>query len=374
VGTNYPNSYVYKPWHLTLCIIAQLVVVALINMYAFRTVPYMELFAGALHIILWIIFVPVLLALSPKPYSTASFVFTNKQVNSGWPNSAISWNLGLLVPAWGFIGFDGVNHMSEEVRRAKHAVPRAMVYSILLNGILAYAIVMVLLFSIGDQTEVLDSYYPIIPLCINAAGPRGGTAMVVGLLVVTFFVVVASLASVSRITWAWARDGGLPKYFAKIHPKHRVPIRSLWLPCTIVTCLSLFTVGNTATTTVFSAFTALSSLGLYTSYIIALSCIIHARLTGRLGSSPSNPVRLGEWKLPRGLGLPLNIYALVWTIYLTIWLPFPTTIPVTGTGMNYAGPIYVAVVCAAVAYWFGWGKENWGGLDRRAIENVEMHD
>lgn len=370
VTTNYPDTYVYKPWHLTMVIIAQLVVVGLINMYAFRTVPYMELFAGVLHVILFFIFLIVLLVTSPRPFSTASFVFTETQINSGWSNQYVSWNLGLLVPAWGFIGFDGVNHMSEEVKKAKHAVPRVMVYSILLNGILAYAIVLVLLFAIGNQTDVLDSSYPVIPLCINAAGQRGGTAMVVGLLVVTFFVVAASLASVSRITWAWARDGGLPKWFAKIHPVHRVPIRALLLPILIVTLLSLFAVGNTATTTVFSAFTALSSLGLYSSYIIAISCILHARLTDRLGDTPSHAVQFGEWRLPRGVGLPMNIYALIWTMYLTIWLPFPTTIPVTGTGMNYAGPIFAFVVLAALGWWVVYGRRKWAGLNRGAIENV----
>ena len=38
ISTNYP-SYDYKPWHLTLVIIGQLIVVGLLNIYAFRTVP-----------------------------------------------------------------------------------------------------------------------------------------------------------------------------------------------------------------------------------------------------------------------------------------------------------------------------------------------
>ena len=372
VTTNYP-SYEYKPWHLTLVIICQLVVVGLINTYTFRAVPWLELLAGGLHIVLWFIFVIVLTTLAPSKQS-AEFVFTERSVSSGWTNSMVSWNIGLLVPAWGFIGFDGVVHMSEEVRKAKSAVPRAMVLTIILNGVLAYGVILVLLFCMGNTEEVLDSYYPIILICQNAAGTKGGTAMVVGLLVVTFCTVVASLASVSRITWAWARDGGLPIWFAKVHPIHRVPIRSSWLPVVIVSCLALFTVGNTATSTVFSAFTSLSSLGLYSSYIIAIGCMLHARLTGRIGDGPQYAVQYGGWKLPKGVATPVNIVALVWTTYLTIWLPFPTTIPVTGTNMNYSGPIYVFVVTAAVMYWFAHGKKNWPGLNVLAIEKVEAHD
>ncbi|KAI8237186.1 Choline transport protein [Colletotrichum sp. SAR 10_96] len=371
VVTNYP-SYAFQPWHLTLVIVAQLVACGLINMYAFRTIPWMELLAGVLHVVLWVVIVVVLLALAPR--ASADFVFFERTVSSGWTNGFVSWNIGMLVPAWGFIGFDGVVHMSEEVRRAKQAVPRAMLWTIVLNGIMSYGIILAILFAMGEPDEVLASDYPIIPLLFNAAGAKAGTAMVCGLLIITFCVVAASLASVSRITWAWARDGGLPRYFAKIHPKYRVPVRSVWLPCVIVTLLSLFTVGNNATATIFSAFTALSSLGLYSSYIIAISCMLHARMTGRIGHGPEYEVQYGGWSLPKGWGTPINIYALLWSMYLSIWLPFPQTVPVTGTEMNYAGPVYVVVVVGAVSFWYTWGKKHWPGLNKTAIENVEAHD
>jgi choline transport protein len=226
----------------------------------------------------------------------------------------------------------------------------------------------------GNTDDVLESPYPIIPICFNAAGRTGGTAMIVGLLIVTFCVIAASLASVSRITWAWARDGGLPTWFAQIHPRHRVPIRALWLPIIIVSVLSLFAIGNDATNTIFGAFTSLASLGLYSSYIIAICCMLHARFTGRIGDSPQAPLQYGEWRLPKGAGLPLNIYALLWTIYLTIWLPFPTTLPVTAFNMNYSGPIYIAVLLLSIVYWFVWGKSKWPGLNAEAIARVEAHD
>lgn len=154
VGTNYP-SYEFQSWHVTMLIMAQLVLVGLINMYAFRIVPWLELVAGCMHVILWVIFVIVLVTLAPR--HNADFVFFERSVSSGWDNSFVSWNLGLLVPAWGFIGFDGVVHMSEEVRKAKKAVPRAMIWTIMLNGTLAYGIIIVLLFCMGEW-----SFFPSI--------------------------------------------------------------------------------------------------------------------------------------------------------------------------------------------------------------------
>ncbi len=135
--------------------------------------------------------------------------------------------------------------------------------------------------------------------------------------------------------------------------------------------LSLLNIGSTAATA-FSAFTALSSLGLYTSYVLAIGCTIHARLTGHLGAGPNAVTVLGEWRMWKGWGLPVNIFAFFWTIYLTIWLPFPPTLPVTGTNMNYAGPIYVSVVIGAIGAWFVWGQTNWKGPSQMAMDNV--HD
>jgi amino acid transporter len=90
-----------------------------------------------------------------------------------------------------------------------------MILCIVINGTMAFAIILVLLYCIGNLDDVLDASYPIIPICLNATGSMKATnAMVSSLIIVTYFVVAASVASVSRITWAWARDGALPKWLA----------------------------------------------------------------------------------------------------------------------------------------------------------------
>lgn len=114
-------------------------------------------------------------------------------------------------------GFDGAVHMSEEVRRAKQAVPRSIFYTVVTNGILAYAMVVCMLFTMGSVEEAQKSSFPIIEICHQATGSvKAATAMVSGLLVISLSVNLASIASVSRLTWAWARDGALPRWFAHV--------------------------------------------------------------------------------------------------------------------------------------------------------------
>ncbi|OQU98632.1 hypothetical protein CLAIMM_04385 isoform 2 [Cladophialophora immunda] len=372
IAENVPG-YTAQRWHLTFIMWALLISCGLINTYTFWLVPWLELASGILHVILFVIFVVVLAALAPKHDS--HFVFFTDSILSGWDRSSfVAFNLGMLVPAWGFIGFDGVVHMSEEVRRAKHAVPRSMILTIVINGVMAFSIILVLLYCLGNLDDALDASYPIIPICLNATGSMAAAnAMVSGLIIITYFVVAASVASVSRITWAWARDGALPRWLAVIDRKRHVPTNATWLPIVIVCLLSLFEIGST-TGTAFSAFTALSSLGLYTSYIIAIACILHARLTGRLSAEAGAAVPYGGWRMWPGWATPVNVFALCWTVYLSVWLPFPTTLPVTGTNMNYALPIYAFVVLCSLAYWVLWGKRHWPGLNLAAIGMVEAHE
>jgi amino acid transporter len=217
VQLNNPN-YVGQKWHITLIIYAMLLVQGLMNDYTFWLIPWIELFAGIGHVALFVVFIIVLVVMGPR--HDAHDIFIQQDISSGWSNTFISWNLGMLTCAWSFTGFDGAIHMSEEVRKAKQAVPRAIFWTIALNGVLAYAMVIVILTVMGPIDDVLNSDYPnfpIIVIILQATGSQQGTtAMVVGLFVISFAVCLASIASVSRLTWAWSRDGGLPKYFSVV--------------------------------------------------------------------------------------------------------------------------------------------------------------
>lgn len=162
--------------------------------------------------------------------------------------------------------------------------------------------------------------------------------------------------------------GGIqPADSVQVHPKHKVPVRATVLPVVIVCLLSLLNVNSTSGIA-FSVFTSLSSLGINSSYIIALCCMLHARLGNRIGNGSHHPIQLGEWQLWEGWGMPLNVVALFWTMYATVWLPFPLDLPVDAFNMNYSLPIYVAVVVATLVYWLVHGNKYWSGINSVALK------
>jgi choline transport protein len=133
-----------------------------------------------------------------------------------------------------------------------------------------------MLLCLGDLAAAVNVTFPIIEICTKARGSvKAAAAMVSGLLVVSIVMTLGSIVSASRLTWNWARDRGLPAWFSHISPRHRIFVRSIWVPIVVVICLACLKVGSY---TAFSAFISLTLLALFTSYAIAISCMLRARL------------------------------------------------------------------------------------------------
>lgn len=130
-----------------------------------------------------------------------------------------------------------------------------MFWSICMNGALAFGMILIFLTCLGNVEDVMGAAYPLMAICLNATNSvAGASAMVAGFLLTVISVAIGSVASVSRLTWAWSRDGALPAYFSYVDPKHRIPLRSVWFPLIIVALLSLLNLAN------YTAFSVIISL------------------------------------------------------------------------------------------------------------------
>lgn len=102
--------------------------------------------------------------------------------------------------------------MSEEIRNASAVVPKVIVGSLLMNGVLAFLTLFAILFCIQDLDYVFDfPSSPFVAVLLQGTGSRSGTTAMVA--IVTFLIIFAAvsfLATASRMTWAFARDRGLP--------------------------------------------------------------------------------------------------------------------------------------------------------------------
>ena len=127
----------------------------------------------------------------------------------------------------------------------------------------------------------------------------------------------------------------------QVHPTLRMPTRALGLVVVICALIGLITVGSTSA---FFAVISLGALALYISHVIPIALFLLRRLQGQ--HPQYGPFNLGRF------GIPVNIFAVCYRIFVIIWLPFPAMLLVTAANFNYAGPIMFAVIVIALVDWF----------------------
>ena len=141
-------------------------------------------------------------------------------------------------------------------------------------------------------------------------------------------------------------DSGPTNVLSQVHPHLRNPLNALGLATLIMCLIQLI---NLASTTALVAILSLSTLALYVSYIMPTTFFLIRKLQG--DSIPYAAFQLGRW------GIPINIFAIGYCIYIAIFLPFPSEQPVTWANMNYGGPVLLAVILFALCDWFLSGRK-----------------
>jgi choline transport protein len=103
--------------------------------------------------------------------------------------------------------------VGDEVKGPRKRVPRSMIAAVTLNSVMQFAFMVCLMFTIGDIDQVVNSPtgLPIIEVYYQATQSKPGTNVLVVMTALILFISLFNIfASVSRLTWAFARDKGLP--------------------------------------------------------------------------------------------------------------------------------------------------------------------
>jgi APA family basic amino acid/polyamine antiporter len=150
------------------------------------------------------------------------------QMTTSWPDPYhLAYGASLAIIS--FVGLESISQASQETIRPGKVVPRTSIALILTVLVYALAFSNLSLSMLpwqsfaahnGDPIAWLASHIPFLGL---VAGPY------VAMLGATL-VLISSNAGVfgaSRITYSMARFNLLPRWFSKVHPKFRTPVRTL---------------------------------------------------------------------------------------------------------------------------------------------------
>ncbi|OAA54694.1 amino acid/polyamine transporter I [Cordyceps fumosorosea ARSEF 2679] len=366
-------QYTGQTWQGTLIVWAVVLVAVFINTVVSSALPKIEGMILVLHIVGF--FGVLITLLTFGAHGDASEVFANFR-NGGWPTQGLSFFVGLLGLIFSFAGVDCSFHMCEEVQNPSVAVPRSIMGSLLINGLMGLAMVISMLFAATDIDAAINSKsgYPFIEIFFQATGSKAGTAVMASLIIfMTISAVVGVIATTSRMFWAFARDRALPAWrtLSKVDPTTHVPIWAIGVTSLISCLLALINIGSTV---VYNALVSLSICGLYSSYLIASCTLLYRRTTGGFAmpdaSSPLPALAEGDnaegliwgpWHVPGVLGIVNNSLAcayLLTMLFFSFWPPAPVS---DAKDMNFSVLMTGAVVIFSIVYYLVWAKRDYKG-------------
>ncbi|RMJ24117.1 Amino acid permease [Aspergillus sp. HF37] len=255
----------------------------------------------------------------------ASWVFAHFTDGSGWGSKGFSFLLGFLAVAWTMTDYDGTTHMSEEAHDAAVRGPMAIQTAVLVSGALGWILTVSMCFCLTDLDAILESPtgLPAAQIFLNAGGRTGGTIMWAFAILVQFFTGCSAMLADTRMAFAFSRDGALPysSLLSRINKHTNTPVNAVWFVVIFGIGLNCIAIGSVKTATAIFSITA-PALDL--SYIAVI--LAHQLYKSKV-DFVEGPFTMGRW------GKPVNIVAIVWVLFISTILFFPTQVPVTAANM-----------------------------------------
>lgn len=255
-----------------------------------------------------------------------------------------------------FVGFESAGSIAEEVKGARHVLPKAISLSLLAAGLLVMLATLGLLLSIPDLGAVLTGKdtNPIATTLEARMGAGTGRVLLVALTVGFTASMIAVQAAVSRAIWASARARELPmaNLLARLSGRERLPRHVIGLTCIVAGVLLFIHNAN-----VFTLLLSASTAGFFVSYALPVVAAAITRLRGRW---TPGPVSMGR------VAATVTFFAAIWMVAEIVNIAWPRNLYGGVWYLNWSIILVIAVLGAA-------GALVSAAVFRRGSEAVRAH-
>jgi amino acid transporter len=209
--------------------------------------------------------------------------------NTGGTGHGSNWLFGaFLLPvayiAYSFIGFEASASIAEEVQESRKVLPRAVILSLAVGGVLVIVASLGIVLAIPDMAAAVSGKdaNPVATTLVHAFGSGSGRALLITLAIGFTSSMIAVQTAVTRAIWASARDRLLPgtRLLGKLSGRENLPRYAIGL--TIVIAGALIFAGASK---VFTLLVSFSAFGFILSYYMP---IIALRYRQWRGNSPTD--------------------------------------------------------------------------------------
>ncbi len=243
---------------------------ALFNHFGIRWTTLLTDFSGYLIFVVTLLLCVVMVLAAPEIDLARLFHFQNLSGGAGgdvWPETsslARATMLSLMWPIYTITGFDASAHTSEETVQAARNVPRGILRSVLISGLFGWLMVSCFVLAAPDIGQAAEQGANVFPWLMAQVAPGPlGSLLWLGIVLANYLCGLACVTSTSRMTYAFARDGGLPlsRFFEQVSPRWKTPVRAIWLTAALAVASTLYAPAYSTLTTACVSF-------LYVSYVM----------------------------------------------------------------------------------------------------------
>src|SRR3989304_4302102 len=242
------------------------------------------------------------------------------------PNGVTGIILAFVLIFFAFIGFEDMANVAEEVKRPKKTLPRAIILSVLITGVI-YILVSLSVVRVINWEELGRSAAPLAAVAERSLGPEGGVVLSAIALFATASTVLITIVAGSRMLYGMANNKSLPLSLGKIHSKTKTP----WIAVIgiLITSVAFAFIGDiviVANITVFAV--------VITFAVINLSVIVLRYTESSLERPFKVPCNIGRFPV-----LPLAGFGVI--VYMAI--QFEMEVMLVGLAIISAGALFYVI-------------------------------
>ena len=267
--------------------------------------------------------------------------------------------LALLQAQWTYTGYDASAHVAEETVMARKNSAWGVFLSVAVSALVGYVMLVILTWCIpnGDVAATANDAYPVLQIVYGNLGTFFANVIAVIIGGAMWLCGLASITSMARMWYAFARDDGMPgsSLIKQVSPTYRTPVWSILITSTLAVALCLYAAA-------YYVVTSISTITLYLAYMFPIYLNWRNR---RRGKGEYTTAATAAWSLGRWSST-LNVIAIGWVLFLTVIFSLPPNELVLWTMLALSGGL--------VVYWQLAAKRSFIGptrADEQALRRLE---
>jgi amino acid transporter len=234
--------------------------------------------------------------------------------------------IAFVLVFFAFVGFEDMANVAEEVKKPSKIIPRAILISIAITGVL-YILVSLAVVRVINWQDLGASAAPLAAVADRALGAGGHTLLSSIALFATTNTILIILIAGARILYGMADAKSLPTLLSKIHFKTKTP----WIAVIgiMIACIAFTFIGDIVLVANISVFAIVITFGMVNLSVIVL------RYTEPTIERPfRTPLNIGKFPILPLFGLGLSVY---------MGFQFELTVLAAGGAIMGAGALFYLV-------------------------------